>query len=58
MKFSASTINDKKWKEWYTDNWTIYFGYLSKGDIRLGATIGNKEGSVDLLFVTFGYDRG
>lgn len=57
MKFSASLTNDKRWKEWYTENFTVYFGYLSKGDYRLGMSIGNKEGSIDLFVVTFGYLR-
>lgn len=58
MKLTASTINSNKWKEWFTDSCTFYIGWLSKGDIRLGLTIGNKEGSVDLFVITLGYDRG
>jgi hypothetical protein len=43
------------WKEKYKGEYAFYFGLFSKGDIRLGLTVGNQWTSVDLLFFTFGF---
>jgi hypothetical protein len=57
VKLTASKYNKPDWKEWYNDKVTLYFGRLSKGDIRLGLSLGSEVGSIDLFVVTFGYDR-
>lgn len=43
------------WVEKWVGGYALYFGFLTKGDLRLGIGIGNKEGHIDLLFFTFGY---
>lgn len=45
----------KWWKEKWINDMCFYCGVLSKGDIRLGLSIGNECGNVDLFFFTFGY---
>ena len=57
MGLKASKLNNKHWKEWFNDNISIYIGSLTKGDVRLGISLGNKTGSVDLFVITFGYER-
>lgn len=56
MKLTASKLNNSRSKEWFNDKMTLYFGRLPKGDVRLGITIGNREGNADLLFFYVGYD--
>ena len=46
---------DKVWKEKWIGNYAFYFGLFSKGDIRLGLSIGNKETNIDLFKLTFGF---
>jgi hypothetical protein len=43
------------WKETWIGNYTFYFGLFSKGDWRLGVSIGNECSSVDLFRITFGF---
>lgn len=45
------------WKEKWIGKYTLYCGLLSKGDWRLGISIGNKCSSVDLFRFTFGFMR-
>ena len=43
------------WKDWYTKKYTFYFGFFPEKDYRLGWTLGNREGSIDLFVCTLGY---
>lgn len=43
------------WREKWIGKYTFYCGLLSKGDIRLGISIGNESSSVDLFNFTFGF---
>lgn len=56
-KPQPSELNDHRWKEWFTDSCSFYFGYLPEKDYRVGLHLGNKEGSIDLFVITFGYLR-
>jgi hypothetical protein len=43
------------WKDVYIGKYTFYCGFFTKGDFRLGISIGNECSSVDLLIFTFGF---
>lgn len=43
------------WKEVYAGNYTLYCGFLSKGDWRIGASLGNENGFLELFNFTLGY---
>lgn len=45
----------KFWVEKWIGKYSFYFGLFSKGDSRLGLSIGNQEAQINLLFITFGY---
>lgn len=47
----------KYWKEKEFGNYVFYCGMFTKGDLRLGITLGNKESSIDLLFFTVGFQK-
>lgn len=48
---------NKYWKEKRFGDYVFYCGMFTKGDMRLGITLGNKESSVDILFFTVGFQK-
>ncbi|MEM4994840.1 hypothetical protein WKH56_19960 [Priestia sp. SB1] len=46
----------KWWEKWIGDT-CFYCGFFGAGDVRVGVSIGNKEGSIDLLIFTVGFMR-
>jgi hypothetical protein len=47
----------KFWVEKWIGNKCLYFGFFSKKDYRLGLSIGNREGSINLIICTMGYSN-
>jgi hypothetical protein len=56
-EISKSKPLNRHWWEKTFLNCAFYCGFFTKGDIRLGGTLGNKESHIDLLFFTFGFMR-
>ena len=50
-------MNRKYWKDFYVGDCCFYWGLLNIGDYRFGASLGNKESTIDLIFFTVGYFR-
>lgn len=48
-------MNKRFWKETYIGKYALYCGFFSKGDWRLGVSLGNENGNVDLFNFTLGY---